>query len=60
MLREDYVKDKSIFELKKYTGVCSTYIVRSQYKKGTMDFPSPAGVPWLLDSNWGPMYLYLR
>ena len=24
MLREDYVKDKSIFELKKHTGVCPT------------------------------------
>ena len=27
MLREDYVKDKLIFELKKHTGVCPTYIV---------------------------------
>ena len=27
MLREDYVKDKSIFKLKKHTGVCPTYIV---------------------------------
>ena len=26
MLREDYVKDKSIFELKKHAGVCTTYI----------------------------------
>ena len=26
MLREDYVEDKSIFELKKHTGVCTTYI----------------------------------
>ena len=24
MLREDYVEDKSIFELKKHTGVCPT------------------------------------
>ena len=35
MLREDYVKDNSIFELKKHTGVCPTYIVRSLYEKGT-------------------------
>ena len=27
MLREDYVEDKSIFELKKHTGICPTYIV---------------------------------
>ena len=27
MLREDYVEDKSIFELKKHTGVYPTYIV---------------------------------
>ena len=26
MLREDYVEDKSIFELEKHTGVCTTYI----------------------------------
>ena len=26
MLREDYVEDKSIFELRKHTGVCTTYI----------------------------------
>ena len=26
MLREDYVEDKSIFKLKKHTGVCTTYI----------------------------------
>ena len=26
MLREDYVEDKSIFEPKKHTGVCTTYI----------------------------------
>ena len=44
MLREDYVKDKSIFELKKHTGVCPTYIVWSLYKKGTKDFPSPEGI----------------
>ena len=44
MLREDYVEDKSIFELKKHTGVCSTYIVRSLYEKGTKDFPSPEGI----------------
>ena len=44
MLREDYVKDKSIFELKKHTGVYPTYIVRSLYKKRTKDFPSPEGI----------------
>ena len=27
ILREDYVGDKSIFELRKHTGVCPTYIV---------------------------------
>ena len=26
MLREDYVEDKLIFELKKHIGVCTTYI----------------------------------
>ena len=41
MLRENYVEDKSIFELKKHTGVCPTYIVRSLYEKRTKDFPSP-------------------
>ena len=44
MLREDYVKDKSIFELKKHTGVCPTYIVRSLYEKGAKDFPSLEGI----------------
>ena len=44
MLREDYVKDKSIFELKKHTGVYPTYIVQSLYEKGTKDFPSPEGI----------------
>ena len=44
MLREDYVEDKSIFELKKHTGVCPTYITRSLYEKGTKDFPSPEGI----------------
>ena len=44
MLREDYVEDKSIFKLKKHTGVCPTYIVQSLYKKGTKDFPSPEGI----------------
>ena len=44
MLREDYVEDKSIFELKKHTGVCPTYIVQSLYKKRTKDFPSPEGI----------------
>ena len=43
MLREDYVEDKSIFKLKKHTGVCTTYIVRSLYEKGTKDYPSPEG-----------------
>ena len=44
MLREDYVEDKLIFELKKHTGICLAYIVRSLYKKGTKDFPSPEGI----------------
>ena len=45
MLREDYVEDKSIFELKKHTGFCPTYnIVRSLYKKRTKDFPSLEGI----------------
>ena len=43
MLREDYVEDKSIFELKKHTGVCPTYIVQSLYEKRTKDYPSPEG-----------------
>ena len=43
MLREDYVKDKSIFELKKHTGVCTTYIAQSLYEKGTKDYPSLEG-----------------
>ena len=43
MLREDYVEDKSIFELKKRTGVCTTYIARSLYEKGTKDYPSLEG-----------------
>ena len=44
MLREDYVKDKSIFKLEKHTGVCPTYIVQSRYEKRTKDFPSPEGI----------------
>ena len=44
MLREDYVEDKSIFELKKHTGVYPTYIVWSLYKMRTKDFPSPEGI----------------
>ena len=44
MLREDYVEDKSIFELKKHTGVCPTYIVRSLYEKRTKDFLNPEGI----------------
>ena len=44
MLREDYVEDKSIFELKKHTGICPTYIVQSLYEKRTKDFPSPEGI----------------
>ena len=44
MLREDYVEDKSIFKLKKHTGVCTTYIARGLYEKRTEDFPSPEGI----------------
>ena len=44
MLRDDYVKDKSIFKLKKHTGVYPTYIVQSLYEKRTKDFPSPEGI----------------
>ena len=44
MLKEDYVEDKSIFKLKKHTGVYPIYIVRSRYEKGTKDFPSPEGI----------------
>ena len=44
MLREDYVKDKSIFELKKHTGVCPTYIVWNLYEKRTKDFLSLEGI----------------
>ena len=44
MLREDYVEDKLIFKLKKHTGVCPTYIVRSLYEKRTKDFPSLEGI----------------
>ena len=44
MLREDYVEDKLIFELKKHTRVCPTYIVRSLYEEGTKDFPSLEGI----------------
>ena len=44
MLREDYVEDKSIFELKKHTGVCPTHIVWSLYEKRTKDFPSLEGI----------------
>ena len=43
MLRENYVEDKLIFELKKHTGVYPTYIVRSLYEKRTKDFPSLEG-----------------
>ena len=43
MLREDYVKDKSIFELRKHTGVCTTYIAWGLYGKRTKDYPSPEG-----------------
>ena len=35
---EDYVKDKSIFKLKKHTGVCATYIVWSLYEKEQRTF----------------------
>ena len=44
MLREDYVEDKSIFELKKHTGVCTTYIAQGLYEKRTKDYPSPEGI----------------
>ena len=44
MLKEDYVEDKLIFELKKHTGVYPTYIVRSLYEKRTKDYPSPEGI----------------
>ena len=44
MLKEDYVEVKLIFELKKHTGVCPTYIVRSLYEKRTKDFPSLEGI----------------
>ena len=44
MLREDYVKDKLIFKLKKHTGICPTHIVQSLYKKRTKDFPNPGGI----------------
>ena len=44
MLREDYVEDKSIFELKEHTGVCPTYIVQSLSEKRTKDFPSLEGI----------------
>ena len=44
MLRGDHVENKSIFELKKHTGVCPTYIVRSLYEKGTKDYQSPEGI----------------
>ena len=43
MLREDYVEDKSIYELKKHTGVCTTYIARGLYEKRTKDYPSAEG-----------------
>ena len=35
MLREDYVKDKSIFELRKHTGACT--------KREQRNYPSPEG-----------------
>ena len=44
MLREDYVEDKSIFELKKHTGVCTTYIARGLYEKRTKDYQNPEGI----------------
>ena len=44
MLREDFVEDKSIFKLKKHTGVCTTYIARGLYEKRTKDYPSPEGI----------------
>ena len=43
MLREDYVEDKSIFELEKHTGVCTTYIARGLYERRTKVFPSLEG-----------------
>ena len=43
MLREDYVEDKSRFELRKHTGVCTTYKARGLYEKRTKDYPSPEG-----------------
>ena len=44
MLREDYVKDKSRFELKEVYRSCTTYIARRLYEKRTKDFPSPEGI----------------
>ena len=49
MLREDYVEDKSIFELKKHTGA---YIVQSLYEKRTKDFPSPEGIVNRIRKVW--------
>ena len=43
MLREDYVEDKSIFELEKHTGDCTTYIALGLYERRTKDFPNPEG-----------------
>ena len=40
MFREDYVEDKLILELKKHTGVCPTYIVRSLYERECRGSPS--------------------
>ena len=44
MLREDYVEDKSRFELKEVYRSCTTYIARRLYEKRTKDFPSPEGI----------------
>ena len=44
MLREDYVEDKSRFELKEVYRSCTTYIARHLYEKRTKDFPSPEGI----------------
>ena len=44
MLREDYVEDKSRFELKEVYRSCTTYIARGLYEKGTKDFSIPEGI----------------
>ena len=44
MLREDYVEDKSRFELKEVYRSHTTYIARRLYEKRTKDFPSPEGI----------------